>query len=126
MRNFILLIGAFLGLISVGGGAYIDHALSHTIDIQALSRIKTALHYHQLYAVIISVIGLLLCARSILCLKLSAGFFILGIILFSFSIYVAVITNAMIWIKLTPLGGVSLMLGWILLGASAFSMQKTI
>ena len=66
MINYILLIGALLGFTSVGAGAYVDHILVHAVDEKTLSMIKTALHYHELYAVIISAIGLICCLKMTL------------------------------------------------------------
>lgn len=83
--------------------------------------IKTALHYHQVYAVIISAIGLVCRLRNgSIFLKLSGWIFIIGVILFSFSIYLKALTGMMAWIKLTPIGGTFLMVGWFLLACSSF------
>ena len=125
MINYILLIGALLGLTSVGAGAYIDHVLIHAVDVKTLSMIKTALHFNELYAVIISVIGLVYPLRNdATFLKLSAWIFIFGTVLFSFSIYLKVLTGTIVWIKLTPIGGTLLMLGWVLLACSSFKYVK--
>jgi uncharacterized membrane protein YgdD (TMEM256/DUF423 family) len=125
MINYILLIGALLGLTSVGAGAYVDHVLVHSVDVKTLSMIKTALHYHELYAVIISAIGLHYLKNGAAFLKLSAWVFIIGIVLFSFSIYLKVLTGTMTWIKLTPIGGMLLMAGWVLLACSSFTYLKS-
>ena len=125
MINYILLIGALLGLTSVGAGAYIDHVLIHAVDVKTLSMIKIALHYHELYAVIISAIGLICCLKNdAILLKLSAWIFIIGTVLFSFSIYLKALTGTNAWIKLTPIGGTLLMVGWILLACSSFKYVK--
>lgn len=125
MINYILLIGALLGLTSVGAGAYVDHVLVHAVDEKTLSMIKTALHYHQLYAVIISAIGLVHCLKNdAILLKLSAWLFIIGTVLFSFSIYLKALTGTIAWIKLTPIGGTLLMVGWVLLACFSFKYVK--
>lgn len=125
MINYILLIGALLGLTSVGAGAYVDHVLVHAVDEKTLSMIKTALHYHQLYAVIISAIGLVHCLKNdAILLKLSAWLFIIGTVSFSFSIYLKALTGTIAWIKLTPIGGTLLMVGWVLLACFSFKYVK--
>jgi uncharacterized membrane protein YgdD (TMEM256/DUF423 family) len=127
MKNYILLIGALLGLTSVCAGAYVNHNLVHIMDVKTLSMIKAALHYHELYAVIISVIGLACSFRNeAIVLKLSAWIFIFGTVLFSFSIYLKFLTGAIVWIKLTPIGGTLLMVGWFLLACSSFVYVKKI
>ncbi len=121
MINYILLIGALLGITLVGAGAYVDHVLVHAIDVKTLSMIKTALHYHELYAVMISAIGLVCYLKNdAMLLKLSAWTFIIGTMLFSFSIYLKALTGTIAWIKLTPIGGTLLMAGWGLLACSSF------
>jgi uncharacterized membrane protein YgdD (TMEM256/DUF423 family) len=125
MINYILLIGAFLGLTSVGAGAYINHILIHAADVKTLSMINTALHYHELYAVVISTIGIVCSFKNTaIFLKLAAWTFVIGIVLFSFSIYLAVLTSAMWWIKAAPLGGMLLMLGWFFLACSSFKLYN--
>lgn len=125
MINYILLIGALLGLTSVGAGAYVDHVFVYIIDVKTLSMIKTALHYHQLYAVIISAIGLVCCLKNdFILLKLSAWLFIIGTVLFSFSIYLKALAGTIAWLKLTPIGGTLLMVGWVLLTCSSFKYVK--
>lgn len=125
MINYILLIGALLGLTSVGAGAYVDHFLVHAVDEKTLSMITTALHYHQLYAVVISVIGLACYLKNnAILLKLSAWVFIIGTVLFSFSIYLKALTGTIAWVKLTPIGGTLLMVGWVLLACSSFEYIK--
>lgn len=126
MINIILLIGALLGLTSVCGGAYVDHALAHMLDSKTLAMIKTALHYHQLYAILISAIGLIYLQNNRFILKLAAWVFILGIVLFSFGIYIAVISHHLSLLKIVPIGGTLLMIGWTLLAVFAFTYRKTI
>jgi len=124
MRNLILLIGALLELTSVGMGTYIDHGLSHHVDLKTLSMPKTALLYHQLYAVMISVIGFYLHSQKNLLFKIAAWVFIIGSSLFSFSIYLTAITGIVIFTKLTPMGGIMLMIAWLLLAYAAFYHTK--
>jgi uncharacterized membrane protein YgdD (TMEM256/DUF423 family) len=122
MINYILLIGAMFGLTSVGIGAYVDHVLIHAVDVNTLTLIKTALHYHELYALMISAIGLVCCLKNdAILLKLSAWIFIIGTALFSFSIYLKALTGTIAWIKVTPIGGMLLMVGWALLACSSFT-----
>nr|WP_236940981.1 DUF423 domain-containing protein [Francisella orientalis] len=64
-------------------------------------------------------------ARS-LSLKLSNFFFIVGTILFSFSIYISVVYNIPIILKLAPLGGSTLMIGWLMLILAAIFLKKNL
>ncbi|MBA3662076.1 MAG: DUF423 domain-containing protein [Gammaproteobacteria bacterium] len=126
--NFILLIGAILGLLSVIIAAYVDHYLGLHLTGKSLNGMLTALRYHQLYAIVICIIGLSLPGqvsdRIKFWLTTSAYTFSLGILLFSFSIYLSSIFHIRGIVYLTPVGGVLLMTGWALLIRSALWKMK--
>ena len=114
--NVILLIGAVFGLLSVAGGAYADHVLKMSLTESALTMVNTALRYQQLHAVLLIVLSFHTRQKRYLIPSIC---FILGIALFSFSIYVAALTQNAFWLKITPTGGSILMLGWLSLAISA-------
>ncbi|AVC44864.1 DUF423 domain-containing protein [Francisella tularensis subsp. novicida] len=123
-----LIIGAILGFISVAFGAYAEHGLKSQISAEHFNFIMTALRYNQIYAIIISGIGLALIsskhlAQSLM-LKLSSLLFIIGTVLFSFSIYISIICNIQSLMKIAPIGGTILMLAWISLAIAAISLKK--
>ena len=125
-----LVIGAILGFISVAFGAYAEHGLKTQISTQHFDFIMTAVRYNQLYAIIISCIGLTLLtnktiAKSLM-LKLTSFLFIIGTLLFSFGIYISVVLNIPSIMKLAPIGGTTLMLAWIMLAISAICIKKNI
>jgi len=115
--NIILLIGATLGFLSVMIAAYIDHTLAFHLAEKTLHSLSTAVRYHQLYAIVIAVIGLTLPwqtnRRVQIWLTRSAILFLVGILLFSFSIYTSFIFNLTSIIYCVPAGGVVLMIGWL-------------
>ncbi|MGQ4004799.1 DUF423 domain-containing protein [Francisellaceae bacterium CB52] len=79
----------------------------------------TAIRYNQLYAIVISGIGLLMLnngkLENSIIFKISGCFFILGTLLFSLGIYTSVLFDIPQILRLAPIGGTSLMLGWICL-----------
>lgn len=119
--NFILLIGAVYGFLAVAMGAYIDHVLKLSFPIATLEMVNTALRYQQLHAVLIIVLSFHTHQKRFL---VPSACFILGIILFSFSIYAAALTQATGWLKITPSGGSLLMLGWLCLLLAAFQKNS--
>lgn len=123
-----LVIGAILGFISVALGAYAEHGLKAQISAEHFDFIMTALRYNQIYAIVISCIGIaLLSSRNLagcFTLKLSSLLFIIGTIFFSFSIYISVIWNISDILRLAPIGGTILMLAWLSLAIAAISMKK--
>lgn len=124
MMRRIIITAAFLGLISVILGAAGDHLLAGKLTAETTERFDTALRYHQLYSILIFVMGLYGSKEPVgMSYRLSCIFFLAGIIVFSGSLY------ASLWIDLgplrfgTPAGGMMIMGGWILAGFSFFKKQ---
>lgn len=115
----ILILGALLGLFSVVFGAYAEHALKQSVSAPHFAFLLTALRYNQIHAVIIVAIGLIISyvpqSKSFKLLRYSGGLFITGTILFCFSIYLAVALNLPELLHVTPVGGVVLILAWLML-----------
>ena len=115
----ILFFGALLGFVSVAFGAYAEHGLQGTVTDEHFRFLMTAIRYNQLNAVVISIIGLVLLnggkLANFVTLKLSGLLFIIGTLLFSFSIYVSVSFGMPSLVKVTPIGGVTLMIAWLML-----------
>lgn len=126
--NVILLFGAILGLSSIMMAAYVDHSLALHLSGKSLSEILTAIRYHQLYAIVICVIGLSSSMQISNRLKSwlirSAYVFLIGVLLFSFSIYLSVIFSVDNFTNLIPLGGILLMAGWGCLIRAALLKMK--
>lgn len=122
--NIILLLGGILGLSSVMMAAYVDHSLGASLSVKALSSMLTAVRYHQLYALLITIIGIYLPLQTNYRCKLwlvrAAAIFLIGIVLFSASIYSAYIFGISFLTSLAPIGGTLLMLGWVCLIRLAF------
>jgi len=120
MRN-LLMIGAALGFLSVAIGAAADHGA--WAESMADS-VATAIRYHQLGALMIVVMtlaGLRLEPGTLRRgLAISAGLFVGGTLLFSFSIYAAAISGINGLTMLTPFGGMTLMVAWIALLVTGF------
>ena len=113
--NKLLLSGATLGFIAVIMGSLCDHALPLTPD--TTESLQTAIRYNMLYAVLICCIAL---APSLSGLRIAGGIFTTGTILFSFSIYAAIITAIDSLTYITPLGGLTIMAGWVCLIYAGF------
>lgn len=115
--NPVLVAGAVLGLLSVVIGASAEHILQQRVEAEVWRWVMTAVRYHQVGALIVTALGLsLLCgARPARWLNMSAAFLIAGTVLFSFSIYAAAMTGMLSLTYVTPIGGVSLMFGWLVL-----------
>lgn len=116
--NKLLLCGAVLGLISVMMGALGDHALALTPD--KAESLATAIRYNMIYAVLIVALAL---APARMKLNIPARVFVVGTIFFSFSIYAALLTGVEKLTYLTPVGGIIIMISWVITAALSFKKE---
>ncbi len=124
----ILIFAALLGFVSVAFGAFAEHGLREHITQEQFRFLMTAIRYNQVHAVVACAIGLALCHNgrlaSIPALRFSGGLFILGTVLFSFSIYLSVWFEMPVLINVTPVGGMTIMAAWLALLASAVTARQ--
>ena len=124
----ILIFGALLGFISVAFGAFAEHGLRESVTDEQLRFLMTAVRYNQVNSLVITVIGLALLNDSkianIPTLGLSGMLFILGTLLFSFSIYLSVSFNIPSLVNITPVGGMTIMAAWLMLLISGLIAKK--
>jgi uncharacterized membrane protein YgdD (TMEM256/DUF423 family) len=115
----ILIWGALLGFISVAFGAYAEHGLREVVTDEHFRFLMTAVRYNQVHAVVIAAIGLVLLnggkLANIPALRWSGLLFIIGTVLFSFSIYLSVSLDMPGLVNITPIGGMTIMAAWLML-----------
>ena len=114
--QLVLLSATFFGALAIILGAFGAHALKKTLTPELMQSFETGVKYQMYHAIALLVIGLQLNLDTTL-EKTSAWCFIIGIILFSFSIYGLCISSAKgnkikILGPITPLGGLCLLAGW--------------
>jgi uncharacterized membrane protein YgdD (TMEM256/DUF423 family) len=110
MKNWIR-IGAVSGFLAVALGAFGAHGLKSIVTPEMLETYRTGVLYHLIHSVVILIIGFYGNER----LKIAALFFLVGIILFSFSLYAYSVTEVKTLAMITPVGGVSFLVGWVLI-----------
>ena len=123
MKEFILIIGGIYGALAVIFGAFGAHGLKKYLDADQLKSFETGVKYQMYHALLLLVCGIIFPFLSFT-QDLMAWFLILGIFLFSFSIYGLVLSSArgrkMTFLgPVTPLGGLLLVMGWILFTINA-------
>lgn len=120
-----LSITAALGIITIILGAFGAHMLKERLSIDSLQSFETAVRY-QMYHVIVLLFVNTYADFSMKVKNSISLFFFIGILLFSGSIYlitIAEIPAKSIWF-ITPLGGVSFMIGWALMFRSFIKKNK--
>jgi len=124
-RNAFLLFAALSGLLAVALGAFGAHALEDRLSASARAVYETAVHYHFVHTLALLAIGVLCRATSHGLLRGAGLAFILGLLLFSGSLY-ALSLSGIRWLgAITPLGGLSFMLGWGLLFTWAWRGERS-
>ena len=98
-----------MGALGVALGAFGAHGLKAIISPEMLEVYRTGILYHLIHSAVLLTISL----NSKYNLTLPFYFILVGIILFSFSLYAYSITSILFFAMITPIGGVSLIVGWI-------------
>ena len=119
--QLILLLAAFLGFSSVAIGAFAAHGLKGHLTEQAMAWLQTGVQYQMAHSLVILVLSFALKMwPNWSLLKYSAYGFVLGILLFSGSLYFMAITHNKALALLTPIGGLSLLVAWAILFVAAW------
>jgi len=114
-------IGAFLCALSVIFGAFGAHGIKGHISSDLFEVYQTANQYFFMHSIAIILYGLF-CQSTKRETKIWPGFlFMVGIFLFSGSLYLIVLTGVRAFGMITPLGGLSFIMAWIGFGAHARS-----
>lgn len=113
MPNLFLILASINGFLAVALGAFAAHGLKSRLTVELLATFQTGVQYQMYHALALFGIGLLTLNFPNASLpKLSGYLFMLGIILFSGSLY-ALSLSGVRWLgAITPLGGVAFLAGW--------------
>jgi len=119
IKEITLITGAVFGILAIVLGAFGAHALKKTFTEEQLASFETGVKYQMYHAILLLVIGLNFPLVNTI-EHFMVFFVIAGVILFSFSIYGLCISSSRgkkikILGPITPLGGLSLIIGWILM-----------
>ncbi len=114
-------LGAALGLLSVALGAFGAHALQARLTPGDLEIFETAVRYHMVHAVVLVVMASLSGRVAPGPGTLAGWAFTGGILVFSGSLYLLVLTGPRWLGAVTPLGGLAFLVGW---GALAWSLLR--
>ena len=115
-QQIVLISGAIFGMLAVIFGAFGAHALKKILSDDQLKSFETGVKYQMYHAIVLLFVGSNFSSPN----QLMGWSFISGILLFSFSIYGLVLSDAkgkkMKFLgPITPLGGLLLIIGWVML-----------
>jgi len=121
MYKTALGFGAVFAGLGVILGAFGAHALKQVLAADQLQIFETGVRYQMYHAFALLVAGILFSSFPFAQVKLASLFFIIGIVLFSGSLYAMTLLKANGQVGLggigiiTPIGGLFFILGWLML-----------
>lgn len=120
--KLILLLGSLNAALAVILGAFGAHGLKARVDAQQLSVWQTASEYHFYHALGLLLVGVLAKQFASSSMITSGWVMLVGMAIFSGSLYLLVLTGQRWLGAVTPLGGTALIIAWLML---AWSLYKS-
>ncbi len=118
-RGFFV-AGCVLGGLAVAAGAFGAHSLREVVTADRLGVFETAVRYQMYHALALLAVAWLTHGTAVGLARIAGYLFLVGVVVFSGSLYVLVLSNVGWWGAITPLGGVALIAGWITLSIAAY------
>lgn len=121
MHKGFLRTAFILAAITVALGAFGAHGLEGKVADKAVKTFETAVRYQMYHVFAIALAGILYKEFTNKWIRTSGIFFLIGILLFSGSLYVLTYAAASVspnfkWVgPVTPVGGLMLIIGWLCL-----------
>lgn len=126
MAKRYIMIGSILGLLAIAFGAFGAHALESRLTADAMDTYHTGVEYQMYHAIALVLAGIAAAHASVdqRQIRLSGIFFIVGVALFSGSLYAVSLLGINSFGIVAPFGGFSMMLGWLFLALSVRKIAK--
>jgi len=112
-------IGAWLGALGVGLGAFGAHGLRSRVSAEMVAVWETGARYQLMHALALLATGWASSRWPSAWANGAGGLFVAGIALFSGSLYALALTGQTKLGAITPLGGLCFIAGWICLAMTA-------
>lgn len=123
MSKLFLLIASLSGFLAVALGAFGAHGLKGKLADNLFSAFETAVQYHFYHTLALLGVALLLQRlQTSTALSVSGWLFVVGIVLFSGSLYGLALGGSKLLGPITPLGGLCFLAGWISLFVAVLRM----
>lgn len=119
-KKMWIIISAVSGFTAVAIGAFGAHGLREKLTQEMLEVYQTGVLYQFIHTIVLLILALTDFINS----SISSIFFLLGIILFSFSLYLYSTTGNQFFAIITPVGGVCFLIGWLWLIVEAIRLKR--
>lgn len=125
-----LISAAISGFSAVALGAFGAHGLKTILSPKLMAAWQTAVQYHLVHSAVLLILAFALLSLSLPApadkwLKRSANMMLAGILLFSGSLYLMALTGIRPLGMITPIGGISWLIGWGFLLLAALKLPQT-
>jgi uncharacterized membrane protein YgdD (TMEM256/DUF423 family) len=107
-KKMWIIISAVSGFTAVAIGAFGAHGLREKLSAEMLEVYKTGVLYQFIHTIVLLILSL----TDFIKTKIASIFFLLGIIIFSFSLYIYSTSGIHFFAMITPVGGVCFLIGW--------------
>ncbi len=123
----IVIAGAILAFLGVALGAFGAHALRSRVDANLLAVYQTGVQYHLVHALGVILIGVLVqVAPDSKWLRIAGWTMVVGVIIFSGSLYTLSLTGIRGFGATAPLGGLALLAAWLMLAVGAAKSKSLV
>jgi uncharacterized membrane protein YgdD (TMEM256/DUF423 family) len=127
MNKTIFVMACVLGLLAVVLGAFGAHGLQRLVEAKSVTSFETGVRYQMYHAFLLFVLGLLPGVFERI-KRIVFYLVIVGVTLFSFSIYLLAINSLLdfdfkVIAFITPIGGALLIAAWVILGVGIYKSK---
>lgn len=120
MEKTFFVLGSISAGLAVALGAFGAHALKTRLSPELLQTFETGVRYHRYHALALFAVAFALTQWPTSSWPVAAGWlFVIGIIVFSGSLYLLAVTGVRRLGAITPLGGAAFIAGWVCLIVTA-------
>ena len=123
-QKSLLIIASITGFTGVALGAFGAHGLRGMVPMELLVTFETGVRYQMYHTFALIAAALLFGKAETKKLRWAAVFFVIGILLFSGSLYAMTFSGIRMFGAVTPFGGVSFLAGWISLLLAVMKIKK--
>ena len=108
-KKIWIIISAVFGFTAVAIGAFGAHGMKEKLSAEMLEVYKTGVLYQFFHTMVLLILSLTNFIKG----RIASIFFLAGIILFSFSLYLYSTSGILFFAMITPVGGVCFLIGWL-------------
>lgn len=112
MQRYFFIIGSSLAMVGVIAGAFGAHGLKGRISGGLLETFEVAVRYQMYHALGLLAVAWAVSQWSSQLINLAGWSFVIGICIFSGSLYILSLTGIRWFGAITPIGGLVLIVGW--------------